>query len=43
VTPNAPQSERLEILGVVAENVLTNFISNVAQTDLDFPVLHTDA
>jgi uncharacterized peroxidase-related enzyme len=29
----------IEIVAVVAENVLTNFVNNVAQTDIDFPVV----
>ncbi len=29
----------VEIITVVAQNVLTNFINNVAQTDIDFPVV----
>jgi uncharacterized peroxidase-related enzyme len=29
----------IEIVAVVAENVLTNFINNVAETDIDFPVV----
>lgn len=29
----------IEIVAVVAENVLTNFINNVATTDIDFPVV----
>jgi uncharacterized peroxidase-related enzyme len=28
----------VEIVAVVAENVLTNFVNNVAETDIDFPV-----
>ena len=32
-------AEIIEIVGVVAENVLTNFINNVAETDIDFPVV----
>ena len=31
----------VEIVSVVAENVLTNFINNVARTDIDFPVVET--
>jgi uncharacterized peroxidase-related enzyme len=31
----------VEIVAVVAENVLTNFINNVARTDIDFPVVHS--
>ena len=30
----------VEIVAVVAENVLTNFLNNVAQTAIDFPVVH---
>jgi uncharacterized peroxidase-related enzyme len=29
----------IEIVGVVVENVFTNFVNNVAQTDIDFPVV----
>jgi uncharacterized peroxidase-related enzyme len=29
----------VEIVGLVAENVFTNLINNVAQTDIDFPVV----
>jgi len=29
----------VEIVAVVAENVLTNFLNNVARTDIDFPVV----
>ena len=35
------EAQIVEIVGLVAENVLTNFLNNVAQTDIDFPVLHT--
>ena len=31
----------VEIVALVAENVFTNFLNKVAQTDIDFPVLHT--
>lgn len=31
----------VEIVAVVAENFLTNLINNVAQTEIDFPVVHT--
>jgi uncharacterized peroxidase-related enzyme len=31
----------VEIVGLVAENVFTNFLNKVAQTDIDFPVFHT--
>ncbi len=30
----------VEIIAVVAENVLTNFLNIVAETDIDFPVVH---
>lgn len=30
----------VEIVAVVAENVFTNFINNVAETEIDFPVVH---
>lgn len=33
----------LEIVATVALNVLTNYINNVAQTDIDFPVVHAGA
>ncbi len=29
----------IEIVAVVAENVLTNFVNNVAETDIDFPIV----
>ncbi|ALL13146.1 carboxymuconolactone decarboxylase family protein [Caulobacter henricii] len=32
----------VEIVAVVAENVFTNFINNVAATDIDFPVVRAD-
>lgn len=31
----------VEIVAVVAENVFTNFLNNVADTEIDFPVFHT--
>jgi uncharacterized peroxidase-related enzyme len=31
----------VEITALAAENVLTNFLNNVAQTEIDFPVLRT--
>lgn len=31
----------IEIVALVAENVLTNFVNNVAETDIDFPVVRT--
>lgn len=33
----------VEIVGVVAENVFTNFLNNVAGTEIDFPVVRADA
>jgi uncharacterized peroxidase-related enzyme len=33
----------IEIVGVVAENFFTNFINNVAQTTIDFPVVSAEA
>ena len=41
---NAGYSEAqiVEIVALVVENVFTNFLNRVAQTDIDFPVLHTD-
>ncbi len=33
----------VEIVGVVVENFFTNFINNVAQTTIDFPVVHAQA
>ncbi|TSJ82563.1 carboxymuconolactone decarboxylase family protein, partial [Chitinimonas sp. BJB300] len=33
------EAEVVEIVVVVALNVLTNYINNVAQTDIDFPVV----
>ncbi len=32
----------VEIVGLVAENMFTNFINNVAETDIDFPVVHAN-
>jgi uncharacterized peroxidase-related enzyme len=32
----------IEIVSVVAENTFTNLINNVAQTDIDFPVVQAD-
>jgi uncharacterized peroxidase-related enzyme len=36
------EAQIVEIIGLVAENVFTNLLNRVAQTDIDFPVLHTD-
>jgi uncharacterized peroxidase-related enzyme len=33
----------VEIVALVAENVLTNFLNTVAETDIDFPVVSTAA
>lgn len=33
------EAEIVEIVGVVAENVFTNFVNNVARTDIDFPAV----
>lgn len=33
------EAQAIEIVSVVALNVLTNFINNVAETDIDFPVV----
>ena len=33
----------IEIVAIVAENVFTNLINNVARTDIDFPVVHAKA
>jgi uncharacterized peroxidase-related enzyme len=33
------EAQIVEIVGLVAENVYTNFLNNVAQTDIDFPVV----
>jgi uncharacterized peroxidase-related enzyme len=36
------EAQTIEIIGLVAENLFTNLLNKVAQTDIDFPVLHTD-
>lgn len=36
-------AQLVEIVANVALNVLTNFANNVAETDIDFPVVHADA
>jgi uncharacterized peroxidase-related enzyme len=33
------EAQVVEIVAVVAENVLTNFLNTVAQTDIDFPLV----
>jgi uncharacterized peroxidase-related enzyme len=35
------EAQVIEIVAVVAENFLTNLINNVAETDIDFPVVRT--
>jgi len=35
------EAQIIEIVAVVAENFLTNFLNNVAETDIDFPVVRT--
>jgi uncharacterized peroxidase-related enzyme len=35
------EAQIVEIVGLVAENVFTNLLNKVAQTDIDFPVFHT--
>jgi uncharacterized peroxidase-related enzyme len=35
------EAQIVEIVGLVAENVFTNLLNKVAQTDIDFPVSHT--
>jgi uncharacterized peroxidase-related enzyme len=37
------EAQVVEIIVIVAENVLTNFLNNVAQTDIDFPVVSAAA
>lgn len=37
------EAEIIEIVSNVAVNVLTNYINNVAHTDIDFPVVRTKA
>ena len=35
-------SQIVEIIAVVAENIFTNLLNVVAETDIDFPVVHAD-
>ena len=35
------EAQTVEIVALVVENVFTNFLNKVAQTDVDFPLLHT--
>lgn len=35
------EAQIVEIVALVVENVFTNFLNRVAQTDIDFPALHT--
>lgn len=37
------EAQVIEIVALVALNVLTNYVNNVAQTDIDFPVVHARA
>lgn len=37
------QGEIVETVGVVVANILTNYINHVAQTEIDFPVVQTQA
>ncbi|GJL92570.1 carboxymuconolactone decarboxylase family protein [Hyphococcus sp.] len=37
------QAEIVETVAVTVANILTNYINHVAQTDIDFPVVHTQA
>ena len=36
------EAQIVEIVALVVENVFTNFLNRVAQTDIDFKVLHTE-
>ncbi len=33
------EAQVIEIVALVAVNVLTNYVNNVAETDIDFPVV----
>ena len=35
------EAQVIEIVSIVAENVLTNLVNNVAETDIDFPAVYT--
>jgi uncharacterized peroxidase-related enzyme len=35
------EAQIVEIVALVTENVFTNFLNKVAETEIDFPVLHT--
>ena len=37
------EAQVVEIVANVAINVLTNFLNNVAETDIDFPVVRAEA
>jgi uncharacterized peroxidase-related enzyme len=37
------EAQIVEIVALVVENVMTNYLNNVAQTDIDFPVVLTAA
>ncbi len=42
-TAGLSQGEIVETVAVTVANILTNYINHVAQTDIDFPVVHTQA
>ena len=35
------EAQIVDIVALVAENVMTNYLNEVAQTEIDFPVVHT--
>ena len=39
-TPASPTPQVVEIVALVAENSFTNYLNEVAKTDIDFPVVH---
>ena len=39
-TAGFTDAQIVEIVGLVVENVFTNFVNKVADTDIDFPVVH---
>lgn len=36
------EAQIVEIVALVAENTFTNYLNEVAQTDIDFPTVHAD-
>jgi uncharacterized peroxidase-related enzyme len=40
-TAGYSEAQVVEIVAIVAENVMTNYLNNVADTDIDFPVVQT--